>query len=197
MLKKLTFSYDDLSLDKIKNEYFLNNLVGNDYIETDNIASSIKTIHFYSDLMSQGILDEFTEKMLAREVLILNFSVIEALLSSVTKKIQDSCHVCKHHCVYYSESLRTAEKSKITQLSIGFMERTKILALVPRGKVLFEKLRSLRNEVHIIKSNELFRKHQYYTLDYCRKSTSLMQSIFIQLNQNYTKFTDQYHCPRR
>lgn len=197
MQKKITFSYDDLSLDQIKSDYFLNNLIGNDYIETDNIASSIKTIHFYSDLMSNGNLDEFTEKMMAREVLILNFSVIEALLSSLTKKMQNNCSICKHHCINYSESLKGADKSKITQLSISFMEKTKILSLLPKGKELFDKLRSLRNEIHIIKSNEQFRKHQYYSLEYCRKSTSLMQSIFIQLNKNYPRFTNQYQCPRR
>ena len=160
--RSISFLFDDTPIDKIQELYHLNSLIGEDYVETENIATLIRQIYMYSGLYSSPNLDDLSKKLIAREVLILTYSVIEGTQNSIAKRMQLLCKKCKQKCNLYNIDLLRMKNDKFSSSSFAYLVKDKIITFTSEQFKFYNVLKALRNNVHIVAVGQQIKNHPLY-----------------------------------
>jgi hypothetical protein len=160
--RSISFLFDDTPIDKIQELYHLNSLIGEDYVETENIATLIRQIYMYSGLYSSPNLDDLSKKLIAREVLILTYSVIEGTQNSIAKRMQLLCKKCKQKCNLYNIDLLRMKNDKFSSSSFTYLVKDKIITFTSEQFKFYNVLKALRNNVHIVAVGQQIKNHPLY-----------------------------------
>jgi hypothetical protein len=160
--KSVSFVFDDIPIVKIQEIYNLNSLIGEDYIETENIATIIRQIYMYSGLYSSPNLDNLSKKLIAREVLILVYSVIEGTQNSVAKRMQLLCKKCKQKCNLYNIDLLRVKNEQFSSSAFNYLAKDKIITFTSEQFKFYNLLKALRNNVHIVAVGQQIKNHPLY-----------------------------------
>jgi hypothetical protein len=164
--KTLNIRYDNYTLEEIKQTYFLNDLIGKNYDETENVAALIKQIYLYSGLYNSKDIDPLSKKLISREVIITVFSVLEATQSSIAKKIQMLCKNCKKRCPLYSVDLLKIEPKFRSEESFRFLSKARIINYSKKDFEFYMFIKNLRNNIHLVEIGQQISNYPYYDEKY-------------------------------
>jgi hypothetical protein len=195
--KTLNIRYDNYTLEEIKQTYFLNDLIGKNYDETENVAALIKQIYLYSGLYNSKDIDPLSKKLISREVIITVFSVLEATQSSIAKKIQMLCKNCKKRCPLYSVDLLKIEPKFRSEESFRFLSRARIINYSKKDFEFYMFIKNLRNNIHLVEIGQQISNYPYYDEKYVNLSVEFMGIALNIYKVNLEKHLNNLGCYRR
>jgi hypothetical protein len=195
--KTLNIRYDNYTLEEIKQTYFLNDLIGKNYDETENVAALIKQIYLYSGLYNSKDIDPLSKKLISREVIITVFSVLEATQSSIAKKIQMLCKNCKKRCPLYSVDLLKIEPKFRSEESFRFLSKTRIINYSKKDFEFYMFIKNLRNNIHLVEIGQQISNYPYYDEKYVNLSVEFMGIALNIYKVNLEKHLNNLGCYRR
>lgn len=188
---KVEFEYNEKTIDYIVKTYYLNILTPPGVVR-ENIAVALKHLYFYSGISRSSINDE--KKMLYRQMIILSYSAIEAIIISIAYTIQSKCRKCDR-CIFHDVSLFTDEpevnKRNAFYNADKFLRKVGILNIAKEDLDFYSQYRMLRNEIHLINSDQIL-TNPHYTDDFCKKSVDFLRTFFSKLKDNYLEFMKEY-----
>jgi hypothetical protein len=195
--KTLNIRYDNYTLEEIKQTYFLNDLIGKNYDETENVAALIKQIYLYSGLYNSKDIDPLSKKLISREVIITVFSVLEATQSSIAKKIQMLCKNCKRRCPLYSVDLLKIEPKFRSEESFRFLSKSRIINYSKKDFEFYMFIKNLRNNIHLVEIGQQISNYPYYDEKYVNLSVEFMGIALNIYKVNLEKHLNNLGCYRR
>jgi hypothetical protein len=195
--KTLNIRYDNYTLEEIKQTYFLNDLIGKNYDETENVAALIKQIYLYSGLYNSKDIDQLSKKLISREVIITVFSVLEATQSSIAKKIQMLCKNCKKRCPLYSVDLLKIEPKFRSEESFRFLSKARIINYSKKDFEFYMFIKNLRNNIHLVEIGQQISNYPYYDEKYVNLSVEFMGIALNIYKVNLEKHLNNLGCYRR
>jgi hypothetical protein len=195
--KTLNIRYDNYTLEEIKQTYFLNDLIGKNYDETENVAALIKQIYLYSGLYNSKDIDPLSKKLISREVIITVFSVLEATQSSIAKKIQMLCKNCKKRCPLYSVDLLKIEPKFRSEESFRFLSKARIINYSKKDFEFYMFIKNLRNNIHLVEIGQQISNYPYYDEKYVNLSVEFMGIALNIYKVNLEKHLNNLGCYRR
>lgn len=186
----VTFEYNEKTIEEITNSFYLNILTPKGLIR-ENIAVAIKHLYFYTGL-SRCDMIENEKRMLYRQIIILSYSTIEALIISVAYMIQTKCRRCDK-CQYRDVSLFQDEPEVNRRNAFynadKFLRKVGILNIPYEDLEFYSSYRHLRNEIHLIDSSQIL-TNEKYTDEYCKKSIDFLKRFFKYMKENYIIFKE-------
>jgi hypothetical protein len=195
--KSITFLFDDIPVHEIQELYHLNSLIGEDYVETENIATLIRQIYIYSGLYSSPNLDDLSKKLIAREVLILTYSVIEGTQNSIAKRMQLLCKKCKQKCKLYNIDLLSMKNDKFSSNYFDYLVKDKIITFTSEQFKFYNVLKALRNNVHIVAVGQQIKNHPLYNDKILNIAVSFMEQIIKIYKKNMDSRFYKNQCLRK
>jgi hypothetical protein len=195
--KTLNIRYDNYTLEEIKQTYFLNDLIGKNYDETENVAALIKQIYLYSGLYNSKDIDPLSKKLISREVIITVFSVLEATQSSIAKKIQMLCKNCKKRRPLYSVDLLKIEPKFRSEESFRFLSKARIINYSKKDFEFYMFIKNLRNNIHLVEIGQQISNYPYYDEKYVNLSVEFMGIALNIYKVNLEKHLNNLGCYRR
>lgn len=199
MTYSVTFNLPNYSLNQIKKDYYLYDLCVNDTSQLENIAITIQSLYFYQSILVSNDFSRSFEASLCRTIIIMSYSILEAIVISTGYKIQNYCKVCRHSCSYCSSSMfkdintHNNEMRAFTRAA-DFLEKTKIISLTRPAKMYFDNFRDNRNNVHLARNSKVITEDQTYTRNECNSAIIFLQSIIKMIYNNYVEFCRKYKC---
>lgn len=189
-MAEINFSVTEVDGSVIIRDYFLDRLFSDSDTERKNVALALKSIYFYRDLLTSHIPAD-VERIICRDALILIYSVIEAAIVNSAENIQKKCRICRKECPHnpreYGSVLDVSAKNRF-QVAYDFLESVSILKFGSAEKEFFDKLRDMRNDVHLLKSSLPMESNTDYNRDACTNAVRLMQGVFRALAANLDEF---------
>jgi hypothetical protein len=195
--KSLSFVFDDIPIEKIQEIYNLNSLIGADYVETENIATLIRQIYIYSGLYSSPNLDKLSKKLIAREVLILTYSVLEGTQNSMAKRMQILCKKCKQKCNLYNTDLLRVKNEQISSNSFNYLIKDKIITFTSEQSKFYSILKTLRNNVHIVAVGQQIKEYPLYNDKLLNIAINFMEQNMKMYKKNIDSRFNLKECLRK
>lgn len=193
--------YNNYPISDIKTDYFLRELCVGETSQLENIAITIQSLYFYHDILVSSNLPKTIEASLCRTIIIMSYSVIEAIVISLGYKLQNSCISCKKKCVcrYYSISMFSNINEKVNEKKSfinanDFLSQIGIIYLLSSDKKFYDEYRNSRNNVHLGRNAEIITKDLYYSKTNCEKTIRFMQEFIRMLNDNFSDFIKNNKC---
>jgi hypothetical protein len=192
--KTLNIRFENLSIEEIKQMYFLNELIGKNFVETENIAALIKQIYLYSGIYNSKEIDSLSKKLISREVIITVFSVLEAAQASTAKKIQMLCKNCKRKCPLHSTELFKVEPKFRSEESFKFLNRAKIINYSKKEFEFYMFIKNLRNNIHLVEIGQQISKYPFYNEKFVNLSIEFMSFALKSYKINLEKHFNTLGC---
>ena len=198
-MQRRTFELPDYSLDEIKRDYHLFDLCVQNTAQLENVAITIQSLYLYQNILQAGDYPRSMEASLCRTIIIMGYSVIEALVVSVGYQIQRACERCKHRCKYASTSMFHDAKAHINasrafQNADTYLEAIGVRNLTPNAKAFYDLFRSSRNNVHLTRNAKVISKDGDYTREHCLGAAQFLQGFVQMLYENTQEFVATHRC---
>lgn len=199
MMSNVTFELINYSLEQIKKDYYLYDLCVKDTAQLENIAITIQSLYFYQNILAAANYPKAIESSLCRTIIIMSYSILEAVVISVGYKIQDRCRYCQHACAYYSNSMFKDEKTHKNEInafhnSEEYLKKIGIINLTSNASAYFNDFRNNRNNVHLARNSEVISKNRAYTRQECNFAVEFLQSFIEIIHNNLIEFCQLYGC---
>lgn len=199
MMSNVTFELPNYSLEQIKNDYYLYDLCVNDTAQLENIAITIQSLYFYHNILIAANYPKAIESSLCRTIIIMSYSILEAVVVSVGYKIQNRCQYCRHACAYYSNSMFNDKKThnnemRAFQNAHEYLRKFGIINLTAQARAYYDDFRDNRNNVHLARNSEVISRDHAYTRQECNSAIEFLQSIIELIHNNFLEFCQTYGC---
>ena len=187
-----SFKHEEYSVSDIKEAYFLNELCS-DATVIENIAITIQALYFYADILRSNQYSSTIEASLCRTITIFSYSVLEAIVISLAKKIQTECKDCRYRqCPYRSDTMFHIQfKTGETEFSNAdeYLKKPGILNMSQENQKFYKSFRTSRNNIHLTKKDaQMITQDDKYTKTGCDNSIRFLQELFRCLRDNYRTF---------
>lgn len=201
-MSRVTFEIPNYSLEEIKQDYFLYDLCVNDSAQLENIAITIQSLYLYYNILNAGNYPRSMEASLCRTIIIMSYSILEAIVVSAGYKIQKSCQYCQHQCYYRSCSMFEDEKTHRNEMKAfanadKFLKNVEIINLTSRARDYYDDFRDSRNNVHLARNSQIISRDRKYTKQECISAIDFLQTIIKLIHNNFIVFCQSNGCFRR
>ena len=198
-MSNVTFELPNYSLEQIKNDYYLYDLCVKGTAQLENIAITIQSLYFYHKILIAANYPKAIESSLCRTIIIMSYSVLEAIVISVGYKIQHRCQYCRHPCVFYSNSMFKDEKTHSNEMRAfqnadEYLRKIGIINLTAQARAYYDDFRDNRNNVHLARNSEVISRDHAYTRQGCNSAIEFLQSIIELIQNNFVEFCQTNGC---
>jgi hypothetical protein len=199
-MDRYTIQNEKYSLEDIKRDYYLYNLCVADTPQLENIAITIQSLYFYKDILVSNTYPKTIEASLCRTIVIMSYSILEAIVVSLGYKLQYTCLNCSSatSCDYYSYSM-FAEDQKSNELNAfknadKYLTEIGIISFTSSARRFYDEFRNIRNNVHLTRNTKVIHNEKQYTREHCNLIITFFQEFIDMLNHNYLDFIKKHHC---
>ncbi len=198
-MNKVTFEIPNYSLEKIKKEYYLNDLCVNGTAQLKNISITIQSLYFYHNILVASKYEKSIEASLCRTIFITSYSILEGIVISTGYKIQNKCRYCKHQCKYSSVMMFNNKNERCNEINAfknadEFLNNIGILNFTSRAKQYYCDFRENRNNIHLGKNCEVITCDYNFTKEECFNKITFLQDCIEIMHYNYLRFTKKHKC---
>lgn len=198
-MSKVTFELPNYSVEQIKKEYYLNDLCVADTAQIENIAITIQSLYVYHSILMSGNYPRTIEASLCRTIIIMSYSILEAIVVSLGYKIQTNCINCKRRCPNHSVSMFSEKETYKNELkafknSDEFLTKIKIINLTNQARNYYNHFRDNRNNVHLARNANVISKDDNFTKKECNVAIEFLQGFIKLLQDNYFEYINFYKC---
>ena len=199
-MNRYVIQNEDYSLEDIKRDYYLYNLCVEDTPQLENIAITIQSLYFYKDILVSNTYPKTIEASLCRTIVIMSYSILEAIVVSLGYKLQYTCHNCNRNgrCDCYSYSM-FAEDQKSNELNAfknadKYLTEIGIISFTSSARRFYDEFRNSRNNIHLSRNSRVITHEKKYTREHCNVVITFFQEFIDMLNHNYLDFIRTHHC---
>lgn len=196
-------NYEYISSAQIKKAYHLDELCPSNTAQKENIASAIRSVYFYMDIMKalENTNDEEMKAINRKTIMILSYSVIDGIVACLGFKMQNRCYNCKKPCSHYCIGMFAESEKKNVYNSFKnadeFLRKIKVINLDRNANIFYKHYREIRNNVHLTSNSKVITRDTAYSKNQVCYATDFMDSFIKMLYRNYINFINANNCIRR
>lgn len=199
-MNRYTFQNEQYSLEDIKKDYYLHNTCVEDTAQLENIAITIQSLYFYHDILVSNTYPRSIEASLCRTIVIMSYSILEAIVVSLGYKLQCFCANCNmaNSCKFCSNSMfsSTTKNNELFafQNADRYLTDIGIINFTDNARTFYNEFRYTRNNIHLERNAQVITNDKMYTKDYCNTAIEFLQNFIEMLNSNYLEFISTHRC---